>query len=978
MATEALDKPAQAAAGQTQDTVSLDGDRPILTPTELPKLGAGHRYRIEKLIGRGGMGRVYKALDTELHRPVALKFLLGGDAALERRFLQEARAQARVDHPGVCKVYEVSRVGDEPYIAMQFIDGKTLHEVARELTLQQKLAVIRDIAIALDAAHKLGLVHRDVKPANILVESGPRPFISDFGLARDLAAPGETVQGAVLGTPQYMAPEQAKGELTKLDARTDVYSLGATLYQAIGGYPPFDGGTTLQILHKMLNEDAAPPVGAPAEVQAIVLKCLEKDPARRYQSAQALADDLQRAIDGEAVAARPPPSLVTKSFRKIRRNKWLALAIAALVLSVTVPQIIPLFHRAPVVVAVADFDNQTGEPGLDGLSGMLITSLEQSRKLSVLTRSRMFDLARQAGHGSAGRIDESLGREVAHTANAHALLLATLRKFDDLYVVDLKIVDPNNPNVYLAALNEQAKGVGSIPQLIDKLSLEAQRKLNRAPSNPAPVEDVTTRNLAAYQHYFRGEEAVDHLQFAAAIEQYRKAVETDPNFALAWYRLAYSYMWVHDGVRGRETIEHALSLSEHMPAKELLLARGVRGSLFGKGTEAYNAYSECVSRWPAEKECAFNLADLLFHGGYFPQSKPGFVAALLLDPMMERAHQHLIWANQLMNDKEGMLRAANAYVEKLPGDEEAFAHLARAQAAAGRLDDAKATLARATTLLPSSTILAAERGSLLAWQFDVDGAAAVLAPASLAGRTARDRYRAWNTLAGSLVQGGRVHDALQAYEQAATAAREDRDPEAEASTLSSAALTRFLYLRDAPGARRIAKEAVARGLPETNFAFVYPLMGDVEDYGRVLHGVGDPMADLSVEAFTSVKSGDARKAAADFENLITKSPFRDFLLYTVADSWMRAGDDPKAIEVFQRAQATFPPVASPGPGHGGLLRARSELQLAALYEHSGQRQAALEATQRFLTAWAKADPDLPDLRDAHARLARLQGNSPLR
>src|SRR5439155_12931535 len=198
-----------------------------------------------------------------------------------------AQAQARIDHAHVCKVYEVGRIEEEPYIAMQYIDGKTLREVSKELTVVQKTAVLRDVSEAVHAAHKLGLVHRDIKPANILVEIGSEgdlhPFITDFGLARDLESPGDTVQGQLLGTPQYMAPEQAKGEHKQIDARTDVYGLGATLYEALGGRPPFDGGSQLQILYKMLNEDPQPLHGVAQDVESIVLKCLEKDPDRRYQ-----------------------------------------------------------------------------------------------------------------------------------------------------------------------------------------------------------------------------------------------------------------------------------------------------------------------------------------------------------------------------------------------------------------------------------------------------------------------------------------------------------------------------------------------------------------------------------------------------------------------------------------------------------------------------------------------------------------------
>src|SRR5262249_25075655 len=222
----------------------------------------------------------------------------------------------------------------------------------------------------------------------------------------------------------------------------------------------------------------------------------------------------------------------------------------------------------PVMVAVADFDNQTGDEGLDGLSGMLITSLEQSRKLSVLTRSRMFDLARQQGHPNAAKIDEPLGREIARQSGSQALVLAAIRKFDDLYSIDLKILDPRR-DVYLVSLQEKANGKSSIPGMLDKLADGARVALrDSATEKRAPVEDITTRDLTAWQHYFHGAEAIDHLQFSKAAEQMRAALRIDKDFALAWYGLAYSLMWMHDGPRGREAIDNALRLADKLPEKE--------------------------------------------------------------------------------------------------------------------------------------------------------------------------------------------------------------------------------------------------------------------------------------------------------------------------------------------------------------------------------------------------------------------------
>src|SRR5256885_5546790 len=286
---------------------------PGATPVEVGRLVESDRDEAQALNGSGGMGKVYKAFDRKLMRPVALKFLRGGDAAVERKFLHEAQAQARVDHAHVCRVYEVGRLADRPYIAMQYVSGKTLRDAVGELSFEEKLALMRDVAEAVHAAHQTGLVHRDIKPQNILVErgsDGPRPFVTDFGLARDVQSPGETADGTVLGTPQYMAPEQANGDLRSLDARTDVYGLGATLYEVLTARPPFEGGSQLQILFRMIHEEPARPrklaAGMPADAGSVGPKCLYEDPPRRLQPGRGHAGGPRRVTAWEPARARSP------------------------------------------------------------------------------------------------------------------------------------------------------------------------------------------------------------------------------------------------------------------------------------------------------------------------------------------------------------------------------------------------------------------------------------------------------------------------------------------------------------------------------------------------------------------------------------------------------------------------------------------------------------------------------------------------
>ncbi len=313
-----------------------------LGPGEVFPVAHWERYEFLGLLGRGGMGEVYEARDRRLGRAVALKFIRGAEPGRVMRLLQEARAQARIDHPNVCKVYEVGEVAGKAYIAMQLVRGQRLDEAALEMTLTAKVGVMRQVAEVVHEAHRLGVVHRDLKPANIMVDPAdggrPQPVVMDFGLAYEVSqGHGLTAAGALMGTPAYMAPEQARGDVQSVDRRSDVYSLGATLYELLAGAAPFAAATTHATLEKVLHEDPAPlrarAPHVPRDLETVTLKCLHKDPARRYDSARALAEDLQRYLDGEPILGRRP-GLAERLGRRARKHRAL-VAVSALSLAVT-------------------------------------------------------------------------------------------------------------------------------------------------------------------------------------------------------------------------------------------------------------------------------------------------------------------------------------------------------------------------------------------------------------------------------------------------------------------------------------------------------------------------------------------------------------------------------------------------------------------------------------------------------------------
>jgi tetratricopeptide (TPR) repeat protein/predicted Ser/Thr protein kinase len=319
-------------------TVAPPPPPPSPFPPELRFLASWPRYRVERLLGSGGMGTVYKAFDPTLGRWVALKFLHRNDAHQTERFLREARAQARITHPNVCQVHEAGEAEGRPYIAMQYIDGRSLGELCEELSLAAKAQIVRDVARAVHAAHRTGLVHRDLKPGNILLtrdEGGEiHPYVVDFGLAMAQDEVSLSRTGMISGTPAYISPEQAQGQ--GLDRRTDVYSLGVVLYEMLAGQPPFTGGNLARILVQLVQEDPRPlrqiAPAVPEDLETIVAKCLEKDPARRYESARDLAEDLDRFLDGEPIRARPA-GWTYRAGKRLRKNRALAAVSAAAVIA---------------------------------------------------------------------------------------------------------------------------------------------------------------------------------------------------------------------------------------------------------------------------------------------------------------------------------------------------------------------------------------------------------------------------------------------------------------------------------------------------------------------------------------------------------------------------------------------------------------------------------------------------------------------
>jgi serine/threonine protein kinase len=548
------------------------------------------RFELVREIGRGGFGVVWEARDKELGRSVAFKAVrAGGKGALrEERLLREAEAAARLSHPSLVTLYDVGRTEQGPYLVMELLQGDTLAErlAAGPIAVPEAIAIAVEIAKGVAHAHHHGVVHRDLKPANVLLCRDGRVKVLDFGLAHAFGQ--RRVDG---GTPAYMAPEQWTG--APEDERSDVFALGAILYRMLAGELPFpeDGGKATRAFWK------APPLHVQAEpaLGDLVARMLEKDPTRRPRDGgevlEALAD-VQRSLERHISSSSAP-------VRARRRSRWRVLVpIAVGVLLGGVAGAVVLRHSPTstfvgdgrLVVAIADFANETRDPDLDGLSGLLITSLEQSKKLRVLTRARMIDLVRESSERDPQRIDESVARVAGRKAGVNALLLASIQKLGDTYAAELRALDPGKDE-YLFTVREQANDKNDLLPLIDRLSERTRRALREpegeVKASAVVVAEAVTPNLEAYRHYFRGKELAARGHYVEALAAQRRAAEIEPGFALAHAEAAW-IGWVAGETR--QSVVRGLREAERnaarAPPKEAAVLRILKAFFEGRFSTA--------------------------------------------------------------------------------------------------------------------------------------------------------------------------------------------------------------------------------------------------------------------------------------------------------------------------------------------------------------------------------------------------------
>jgi len=613
------------------------------------------RFEIISLLGQGGMGAVYKARDTELERLVAIKLIrpeLASHPEILRRFKQELILAREVTHRNVIRIFDLGQAQGIKFITMEFVEGRDLRSMIHEkskLTVDESVPIILQISAALDAAHTAGVVHRDLKPQNVMSDKDGRVYVMDFGIARSLESQGMTQTGALMGTPEYMSPEQAKGE--KVDARSDLFALGIIFYEMLTGISPFKAETAMAMMFKRTQEKATPLVqlnlGIPGVISDIVAKCLEIKPDERYQTAREVINDLEAFTGGAQRGTIIAPS------RRISHappyQKWLVIGGIVVVLGGGAAYVfrgkLPFSSSSKTAgpaqvlsLAILPFQNASSDAALDyigpSIAEGLSTDVGQAKSLRTVPPERIYQILHDMRVAPNSVFDPDMMRNVSNISNSDMLVsgrytIANGKLRIDALLNDLKrdrrvplVIEDADPKNLRAAVDRLADLVRTNLAVSSDV-LKELKESSFQPSSESPT---------ALRAYNQGLQLLRQGKVTDAVKAFKDAVQEDPKFALAYSRLAATQSNLGYDAEAEQASRKALDLSQQLPRAERYLIQAIHARVMKDTNGAITAYENLAKTFPENGDVEYALGSLYAEKGDYDKARAQFARILRNDP----------------------------------------------------------------------------------------------------------------------------------------------------------------------------------------------------------------------------------------------------------------------------------------------------------------------------------------------------------
>jgi serine/threonine protein kinase/Tfp pilus assembly protein PilF len=742
------DSPESGTCPQNSKDIRSEDTETLKTPIKELTTGStfAGRYQVIEELGKGGMGRVYKVFDSDIKEKVALKLLkpeIASDRETIERFSNELRYARQISHRNVCRMYDLGKAEGTYFITMEYVSGedlKTMIRMSTGLTVGTILSIGKQVCDALAEAHSLGVIHRDLKPQNIMIDKGGNAKIMDFGIARSIREKGITGPSVLIGTPEYMSPEQV--EAKEVDHRSDIYSLGIILYEMATSRVPFEGDTALSIAMKHKGEIPKNPKefnpNIPDDLSGVILKCLEKDKTKRYQTAAEVRSELEKIEKGIPTTERVVPGRKTLTSREITVKFTLkklmfpalvliAVAIVAIALLLVLPKKEKGFH-APnrLSVAVLPFENASGskedETFSDGITEDISTQLSKIRELEVKSQTSM------KKYKNSPKGIKEIGQEMG----VASILEGSVRRADNQLRITTRLVDTaKDRQIWAESYDKELKEIFSIQSDI-ALRIAAALRAKLTPAEKERIEKKPTENQKAYEFYLKGREYYylyrkeDNEQ---AIELYKKALELDPNYALAyagladayyqrWGRFSFPTAWLDEcittgqkavaldpnlaeaykalatGYMGKGWIRKSIEMSQKAvdlnPSSYLALSMaGYSYEVAGEYDKALPLAKKAMAVSPAMAPPYSTIGDCYFGLDDCQKAEEWLKKSLELQPDFDNARLSLISLYLAMDRPEEAVSEGQKVLSTFPGRQQVLSWLGQAELFAGHLEKAQ-------------------------------------------------------------------------------------------------------------------------------------------------------------------------------------------------------------------------------------------------------------------------------------------------